>query len=43
MNKQKYLESAFEAFTKDKISEEVYDAMLLQINDFCDEEDEDND
>lgn len=43
MNRQEYLENIFKNFNEGKISEEVYDAMLIQVDAFCDEdEDEEN-
>lgn len=43
MNKQEYLENLFNAFNEGRISEEAYDAVLQNINIFCDDEEEEED
>lgn len=40
MQKNKYLEDAFKKFNEGKISEEAYDAILENIDVFCDEDEE---
>ena len=40
MIRGKYLEDAFKKYNEGKISEEAYDAILMNIDNFC-EEDED--
>lgn len=43
MKRNKYLEDAFKKYNEGKISEEAYDAILENINAFCDEDEEKND
>lgn len=38
MKRNKYLEDAFKKYNEGKISEEAYDAILENINAFCDED-----
>lgn len=40
MQKTKYLEDAFKKLNKSKISEEAYDAIIENIDAFCDEDEE---
>jgi hypothetical protein len=40
MQKNKYLEDAFKKYNEDKISGEVYDAILENIDAFCVEDEE---
>ena len=40
MQKTKYLEDAFKKYNQNKISEEAYDAILENIDIFCDEDEE---
>ncbi|MCD8397503.1 MAG: hypothetical protein LUD12_10065 [Lachnospiraceae bacterium] len=42
MTRSEYMKRAFDSYNSGKISEEVYDAMLMNADDFCDE-DEDED
>lgn len=37
MKREEYLERAFNLWNEGKISEETYDAMLLNIDKFCEE------
>lgn len=39
MKRQEYLENLFNALNEGRISEEAYDAALLNTDVFCDEED----
>lgn len=41
MKRNKYLENAFKKYNEGKISEEAYDAILENINVFCDKDEED--
>lgn len=41
MNRDEYMERAFEAYNSGKISEEVYDAMIMQADAFCEDDEED--
>lgn len=41
MKRNKYLEDAFKKYNEGKISEEAYDAILENINVFCDKDEED--
>ena len=43
MQKNKYLEYAFKKYNEGKISAEAYDAILENIDVFCDEDEEKND
>lgn len=38
MEKNKYLEDAFKKYNQSKISEEAYDAILENLDVFCDED-----
>lgn len=38
MRRNEYLEHAFEAYNRGEISEEAYDAILMNADDFCEEE-----
>ena len=38
MDRNEYLKDAFEKYNEGKISAEVYDAILENINAFCDED-----
>lgn len=40
MNKQEYLKNLFNAFNEGRISAEAYDAALLNIDIFCDDDEE---
>lgn len=40
MKKSEYLQRAFELLNDDKISEEVYDAMIMNSEVFCEEDEE---
>ena len=40
MQRNKYLEDAFKKYNEGKISEKAYDAILENINAFCDEDEE---
>ena len=40
MKRNEYLESAFEAYNRGEISEEAYDAMIMNADAFCDDEEE---
>ena len=40
MKRNEYLESAFEAYNSGKISEEAYDAMVMNADAFCDDKEE---
>lgn len=40
MKRNEYLERAFEAYNSGKISEEAYDAMIMNADAFCDDEEE---
>lgn len=40
MKRSEYLKHAFEAYNSGKISEEAYDAMLMNADAFCDDDDE---
>ena len=40
MKRDQYLERAFEAYNGGKISEEAYDAILMNADAFCDDEEE---
>lgn len=37
MKKEEYLKMAFELFNKGTISDEVYDCMISNADDFCDD------
>lgn len=41
MTRSEYMKSAFDAYNEGRISEDVYDAMLMNADDFCDDDDED--
>ena len=41
MKKTEYLKRALDAYNSGKVTEEVYDAMVLNADYFCDEDDED--
>lgn len=41
MTRSEYLKTAFDLYNADKISEEVYDAMLMNIEEFIDEDEDD--
>ena len=43
MKRNKYLEDAFKKYNEGKISAEAYDAILENIDVFCDEDEEKND
>ena len=38
MDRNEYLKDAFKKYNEGKISEEAYDAILANINDFCDDD-----
>lgn len=40
MCKQDYLENLFKKYNEGKISEEAYDAAILNIDAFCEDDDE---
>lgn len=40
MQRNKYLEDAFKKYNEEKISAEAYDAILENIDAFCDEDEE---
>lgn len=42
MCRQEYLENLFKNYCEGKISEAAYDAALLNIDNFCDEEEDEN-
>lgn len=41
MKRSEYLERAFEAYNSGRVSEEAYDAMIMNADAFCDEDEED--
>ena len=41
MKRSEYLKKAFEAFNEGRISEEAYDAMVMNADIFCEEDDDD--
>ena len=41
MKRSEYMKKAFEAFNEGKISEETYDAMVMNADIFCEEDDDD--
>ena len=41
MKRSEYLEGAFEAYNSGRVSEEVYDAMIMQADAFCEDDGED--
>lgn len=43
MTKKEYLEQALENFTAGRISAETYDAIIMNADNFTEEEDDDND
>ena len=40
MKRSEYFEKAFEAYNSGRVSEEVYDAMLMQADAFCEDDEE---
>lgn len=40
MNRNKYFETASRLYDNDEISGEVYDAMIMNADEFCDDDDE---
>ena len=42
MKRNKYLENAFKKYNEGKISEEAYDAILENIDAFCDKNENEN-
>jgi hypothetical protein len=42
MQRNKYLEDAFKKYNEEKISAEAYDAILENIDAFCDEDEDKN-
>jgi len=42
MTRREYAKRAFDAYNSGKISAEVYDAMILNEDAFCDEEEDDS-
>ena len=40
MKRSEYLEKAFEAYNSGKVSEEAYDAMIMNADVFCDDEED---
>lgn len=38
MNRSEYLEEAFEAYNSGKIDADTYDAMVMNVNEFTDDE-----
>lgn len=40
MTRDKYFQKAQELYDSGKISEEVYDSMIMNADEFCDEEDD---
>jgi hypothetical protein len=40
MTRQEYLEHAFEALNSGRVTTEVYDCMLMNIDVFCDDDEE---
>ena len=42
MKRREYLKKAFEAFNEGRISEEAYDAMIMNADIFCDDDEDDD-
>lgn len=42
MKRSKYFERAFELYCNDEISAEVYDAMVMNADEFCDDDEDDD-
>ena len=40
MKRSEYLEKAFEAYSSGKVSEEAYDAMIMNADVFCEDEED---
>ena len=40
MSRSEYLEKAFEAYNSGRVSEEAYDAMIMNADAFCDDEED---
>lgn len=41
MNKQEYLENLFKNYCEGKISGEAYDAAVINMSDFCEDDEDD--
>lgn len=41
MKKSEYLRRAFEAYNEGRISEEAYDAMIMNAAEFCEDDEDD--
>lgn len=41
MKRSEYLQNAFRLRNEGKISDEVYDAMIMNVDSFCDEDEDD--
>lgn len=42
MSRNEYLARAFEAYNSGRVSAEVYDAMLMNADAFCDDDEEED-
>lgn len=42
MNTKAYLENLFNAFNEGRISAEAYDAAVINMSDFCDDDEDDD-